>query len=228
MAAANGNGGTRAQGPRCIALVGPFQTGKTTLLEAILARTGAIQRQGTVEAGTTRRRRLQGGAPSQDERRAHRRHHHFHGRQLHLHRLPRLRRIHPRHARGAARGRCRGRGLRGRREEDAAASVDPARARRPQHSALSVPQQDRQGRDQGDGGAADPAAGLAQAAGDAPASDPAERHRHRLRRSRARARPCLQGARRHPRWCRSTARISTAARMRASPCWRSSPTTTTN
>jgi elongation factor G len=45
--------GTRASGPRCIALVGPFQSGKTTLLEAILARTGAIQRQGTVEAGTT-------------------------------------------------------------------------------------------------------------------------------------------------------------------------------
>ena len=39
--------GTRATGPRCIALVGPFQSGKTTLLEAILARTGAIQRQGT-------------------------------------------------------------------------------------------------------------------------------------------------------------------------------------
>src|ERR1700760_4181770 len=53
MAVANGNGGTRAQGPRCIALVGPFQSGKTTLLEAILARTGAIQRQGAVEAGTT-------------------------------------------------------------------------------------------------------------------------------------------------------------------------------
>jgi len=45
--------GTRATGPRCIALVGPFQSGKTTLLEAILARTGAIQRQGTAEAGTT-------------------------------------------------------------------------------------------------------------------------------------------------------------------------------
>src|SRR6201992_4549736 len=42
-----------AKGPRCIALVGPFQSGKTTLLEAILARTGAIQRQGTVDAGTT-------------------------------------------------------------------------------------------------------------------------------------------------------------------------------
>jgi len=33
--------------------VGPFQSGKTTLLEAILARTGAIQRQGTVDTGTT-------------------------------------------------------------------------------------------------------------------------------------------------------------------------------
>ena len=57
MAKANGgtgNGnGTSPTGPRCIALVGPFQSGKTTLLEAILARTGAVQRQGTVEAGTT-------------------------------------------------------------------------------------------------------------------------------------------------------------------------------
>ena len=41
------------KGPRCIALVGPFQSGKTTLLEAILARTGAVQRQGTVDAGNT-------------------------------------------------------------------------------------------------------------------------------------------------------------------------------
>jgi elongation factor G len=48
-----GPNGTRNLGPRCIALVGPFQSGKTTLLEAILARTGAIQRQGTVDAGGT-------------------------------------------------------------------------------------------------------------------------------------------------------------------------------
>src|SRR6516225_3175752 len=45
--------GTRATGPRCIALVGPFQSGKTTLLEAILARSGTIARQGTVDAGNT-------------------------------------------------------------------------------------------------------------------------------------------------------------------------------
>jgi elongation factor G len=51
--ATNGGNGARATGPRCVALVGPFQSGKTTLLEAILARTGAIQRQGTIEAGNT-------------------------------------------------------------------------------------------------------------------------------------------------------------------------------
>ena len=41
------------RGPRCIALVGPFQSGKTTLLEAILARTGAIRSAGNVETGTS-------------------------------------------------------------------------------------------------------------------------------------------------------------------------------
>jgi elongation factor G len=48
-----GQNGTSPNGPRCVALVGPFQSGKTTLLEAILARTGAVQRQGSVDAGTT-------------------------------------------------------------------------------------------------------------------------------------------------------------------------------
>ena len=51
--AANGSNGGRATGPRCIAIVGPFQSGKTTLLEAILSRTDVIPRQGTVEAGNT-------------------------------------------------------------------------------------------------------------------------------------------------------------------------------
>ncbi|CEJ14442.1 Elongation factor G [bacterium YEK0313] len=46
-------GGRRAAGPRCIALVGPFQSGKTTLLEAILERTGVLQRMGSVDSGTT-------------------------------------------------------------------------------------------------------------------------------------------------------------------------------
>jgi elongation factor G len=48
-----GQNGAASKGPRCIALVGPFQSGKTTLLEAILSRTGAIARQGSVDAGTS-------------------------------------------------------------------------------------------------------------------------------------------------------------------------------
>src|SRR3974390_2336196 len=51
--AANGGNGARGVGPRCVALGGPFQSGKTPLLEAILARTGSIARQGTIEAGNT-------------------------------------------------------------------------------------------------------------------------------------------------------------------------------
>ena len=38
---------------RCIALIGPFASGKTTLLEAILARTGGISRPGSVAAKNT-------------------------------------------------------------------------------------------------------------------------------------------------------------------------------
>lgn len=38
---------------RCIALIGPYLSGKTTLLEAILARTGAIPRQGTIQDKST-------------------------------------------------------------------------------------------------------------------------------------------------------------------------------
>jgi elongation factor G len=45
--------GGRVAGPKCIALTGPFASGKTTLLEAILARTGAITRQGTIAEKNT-------------------------------------------------------------------------------------------------------------------------------------------------------------------------------
>src|SRR5688572_23232548 len=48
-----GDSNGRAAGPRCIALVGPFASGKTSLLEAILARTGAITRQGTTAEKNT-------------------------------------------------------------------------------------------------------------------------------------------------------------------------------
>jgi elongation factor G len=45
--------GQPARSARCIALVGPYLSGKTTLLEAILARTGAIGRQGSMAAANT-------------------------------------------------------------------------------------------------------------------------------------------------------------------------------
>src|SRR5680860_746672 len=42
--------GQPARSARCIALVGPYLSGKTTLLESIMARTGAINRQGSTAA----------------------------------------------------------------------------------------------------------------------------------------------------------------------------------
>ncbi|WP_274628055.1 elongation factor G [Arvimicrobium flavum] len=45
--------GGRRTGPKCVAIVGPFASGKTTLLEAILARVGAIPRQNAVSSGSS-------------------------------------------------------------------------------------------------------------------------------------------------------------------------------
>jgi elongation factor G len=45
--------GRRNAGPRSIAIVGPYQSGKTTLLEAILFRAGAISRQGKPSEGSS-------------------------------------------------------------------------------------------------------------------------------------------------------------------------------
>ena len=46
------HGEHRIAGPRLIAIVGPFQTGKTSLLEGLLARGGGVARQGSVREGT--------------------------------------------------------------------------------------------------------------------------------------------------------------------------------
>jgi elongation factor G len=43
----------RSTGPKCVAIVGPFGSGKTSLFEALLARAGAIKSQETVGSGNT-------------------------------------------------------------------------------------------------------------------------------------------------------------------------------
>ena len=43
----------RSSGPRCIAIVGPFSSGKTSVLEAILDRAGAIDKPGSLIEGTS-------------------------------------------------------------------------------------------------------------------------------------------------------------------------------
>ncbi len=45
--------GKEPSGPRCAAIVGPYLSGKTTLMEAMLHACGAIPRQGSVKEGTT-------------------------------------------------------------------------------------------------------------------------------------------------------------------------------
>ena len=45
--------GERRSGSKCIAIVGPFASGKTTLLEAIMARTGTVSKQNSVASGNT-------------------------------------------------------------------------------------------------------------------------------------------------------------------------------
>jgi elongation factor G len=45
--------GNRVVGPRLVAIVGPFQSGKTTLLESLLTRTNSVPRQGRVNDGTS-------------------------------------------------------------------------------------------------------------------------------------------------------------------------------
>ncbi len=53
MPAESPKNGRQPNGPRCAALVGPYLSGKTTLLESLLLVTGAIQRRGTAREGNT-------------------------------------------------------------------------------------------------------------------------------------------------------------------------------
>ena len=182
------------RGPRCIALVGPFQSGKTTLLEAILARTGAIPRAGSVDAGT-----------SVGDASAEARHHKmgvgltaattsFMGDSYTFIDCP---------ARSNSRMTC----VRRFPAVDAAVVVCeadekklpqladyPARARGSRHSALSVSQQDRPRQQAHPRDARDLAAGVADSAGAAADPDLERRPDRGLRRSGAGTRLCLSRA----------------------------------
>ena len=187
--------GRAAKGPRCIALVGPYLSGKTTLLEAILFRSGAIQRQGKVGDRTHRRRCRPRSARPWHERRAQCRHGRVPRRDVHLHRLPGLHRIRPGSAHALAG--C-----------DAAVVVcEPDDKKVPalqlilkQLDELDVPRFIFVNKiDRTESRLRDVLAYMqpasSQAAGPAPDSDLEGRHRHGLRRSGARARLRLPPAR---------------------------------
>ena len=44
--------GRAPSAPRCAAIVGPYSSGKTTLLESLLHTTGAITKKGSAKEGT--------------------------------------------------------------------------------------------------------------------------------------------------------------------------------
>ena len=50
---ADANSGATVSGPRCAALAGPYQSGKTSLLEALLFTSGTIHKKGSVKDGST-------------------------------------------------------------------------------------------------------------------------------------------------------------------------------
>ena len=101
-------------GPRAIALVGPYGSGKTLLLESIAAITGAVPRKGSVSGGHQPGRFLRRSARPADERGGQCPLHPISGRGFHLPGLPRLDRISGRHAERPAGGGCGGGGVRAR------------------------------------------------------------------------------------------------------------------
>ena len=128
-----GNGGN-SRGPRCVALVGPFQRGKTTLLEAILGAPARSSARAPSRPGRTVGDASKEARHGQDERRGLGRHRRLHGRRLYLHRLARgsVEFVHEMRAALRAGDRRRGGGVRGRQAQGVAAPAHPARARRAQ------------------------------------------------------------------------------------------------
>ena len=132
--------------PRCVALVGPYSSGKTTLLEALMARARA---RSTVRARSRRqhaRRPDSLRARAQDERRDEcRADASSSATSFTFLDCPGSVEFHRRKRRRPRRLRRRRRRLRGRPAQGARAASHSARSGRAGHSALPVPQQDRQG-----------------------------------------------------------------------------------
>ena len=220
--------GPTGRSSRCIALVGPYLSGKTTLLEAILARSGAVTRQGTVADKNTV------GDASPEAR--------DHGMSVELNIADATflgdsftfidcpGSIEFQHEGALALTACDAvdRRVRARPQARRGAAAHPEAIGGPRNSALPVPQQDRFLRRARARHPAHAAARQQQAAGAAPDPDLGERRRLRLRRSGAGARLRLpQAGQRRGRRDAGRGQGARDAR-RASGCWSSSPTTTTS
>ena len=217
----------RKTGPRCIAIVGPFASGKTSLLEEILARTGTIDKPGAVADGSS-------VGDCSPEARAH-----AMSVELNVAEVtfmdeaytfidcPGSVEFNYESDPVLGRRRCGDRRRRARREEDSGAAGRAARPRGAPHSPFPVPEQDRQGVDGRARRAGAAAAGFRDPAGAPPDPDLEGRGGDRLHRPRARPRLRLPPSTRRARSSRSTTASARAATRRASPCWSGSPITTT-
>ena len=197
----NGTQGSRGgvRGARCIALIGPFASGKTTLLEAILARTGGITRPGSIAAKST----VGDASPEARD--------HAMSVALNVADVTFLDETFtfidcPGSVEFAARRRIALAGMRSRRrclragpKARAGAANDLEKTRRHRSAASAVPEQDRQPAPRGARHHSELATGERQAAGAAADTDLGKRHRDRLRRSRVGAGLRLSRARRKRR-----------------------------
>ena len=179
--------------PRCAALVGPYLSGKTSLLESVLSLTGAVSRKGSVRDGNTvgdgtaeaRARQMSTETQHRDDG--------VPGRNLDLPRLSRLHRAGSGRLQRADGGRPRRRRLRAGAAEGADPGAAAALPRRSRHSAHRLHQQDGPAGRQRPRDAGGAARSLRAPAGAARNPDPRRREDQRLRRSGERARLPLDG-----------------------------------
>ena len=158
----------RPSGPRCAALVGPYLSGKTTLLEALLFAAGATTRRGTQKDGNTVGDHTPEARARQMSTEINAAHATFLGDPLVLPRLPRLGRARLGSAMRHARRRRRGGGVRARARTRADLGADLQVPRRQFHPAHGVHQQARHRVGAGERGAGGAAIRVGAPAGAAP------------------------------------------------------------